>query len=370
MSNNSNNANKSTLVNSLTKGAKTLIFPLISIIISIFVAVFFVMWAKGYSLGQYFSALTDLFKTIWKGSFGNQKKALDSLIYITPMVFTGVAHSIAFRTGLFNIGVSGQFVLGMVGAGIVGLIPGLSPFIHIPLMIVAGIVAGGLWAAIPGYLKAKVGTNEVVNTIMMNYIALYFANWVVLRTIFTVKGKARTPNIMDGAQMMKIASGSRASWAIVIAVIFAILAYVLLWKTRTGYELRAVGINPHGSEYGGINIAKNTVLAMVISGAIAGIGGAMHVSGTILNVTDMGSLPSYGFDGIAVALLAKNNPIGCIASAILFGALRASSRTLQISGIPKQIVFLIQGIIIIFVAVDYIYEYIGKKRRKGAMINE
>lgn len=356
--------------NAMLNKLKTLMFPLISIIISIFVAVFFVMWAKGYSITQYFTALNNLFSVIWKGSFGSKKNALNSLVYITPLIFTGVANAVAFKTGLFNIGAAGQFLLGMIAAGIVGLIPGLSPIIHIPLIIIAGVVAGGIWAAVPGYLKAKSGTNEVVNTIMMNYIALYFVNWVVLRTVFTVKGAASTPKIQASAQFAKIVPGmSRASWAIVLAVIVAIFIAWLLWKTTIGYELRGVGINPYGAEYGGVNIAKNTVLAMVLSGAIAGIGGAVHVSGTMLNVTDMTVLPTYGFDGIAVALLAKSNPVGCVASAVLFGALRSSSKALQLNGIPKEIVFLIQGIIIIFVATDYIYKYIAEKKRKGAMIN-
>ncbi|WBW98808.1 ABC transporter permease [Oceanirhabdus sp. W0125-5] len=367
MSNKKNEAKQSPLMNNV----KALAFPLLSILISIFVAVFFVIWAKPeFTLLDYPKAFVDLFENIWSGAFGKTKKTLDTLIYVTPLLFTGIAHSLAFRTGLFNIGVEGQFVLGMLGAALVGMIPGLPMFIHIPLMILAGIVFGGLWAAIPGYLKAKIGANEVVNTIMMNYIALYLINYVVLRTAFGIPNAAKTYNIAASAQVPKImADLSRGSWAIAIAVLFAILAYILLWKTTIGYELRAVGINPHGAEYGGINIAKNTVLSMVISGAIAGIGGAMQVAGTAHNVTDYVSLPGYGFDGIAVALLAKNNPIACIASAILFGALRASSRTLQINGIPKEIISLIQAIIIIFVAIDFVYRWLGKRKKKGAIVN-
>ena len=356
--------------NPVIDGLKKLALPMISVFLSMFIAVFFVMWAKHYSITQYFTAVEKLFSGIWAGSFGNPKRAMNTLIYITPLMFTGVANAVAFKTGLFNIGVAGQFVLGMVAAAIVGIIPGLSPIIHIPLMIIAGSIAGGLWAAVPGYLKAKIGTNEVVNTIMMNYIALYFANWVILRTVFTVKGEAATPLIQKSAQLARFAPDmSRASYGIFVALACAIFIYWLLWKTKIGYEIRAVGLSPYAAEYGGINIAKNTILAMLISGAIAGIGGAMHVSGTMLRVTDMTTLPTYGFDGIAVALLAKSNPIGCIASAVLFGALRSSSTTLQINGIPKEIVFLVQGVVIIFVATDYVYKYIAEKRRKGAIIN-
>lgn len=351
---------------------KAIGFPLISIFISLFVAVFFVIAAKdNYTLLDYPKALVELVSSVWTGAFGKPKTTLNTLIHVTPLLFTGIAHSLAFRTGLFNIGVEGQFALGMVGAAMAGLIPGLPMIIHIPIMILAGIVFGGLWAFVPGFLKAKIGANEVVNTIMMNYIALSVLNFVVLRTSFGVPNDAKTYMIQESAMIPKINETlSRGSWAIGIAALFAVITFIILWKTTLGYELRAVGINPYGAEYGGINIAKNTILSMVFSGALAGIGGAMHVAGTAGNLTDYVALPGYGFEGIAVALLAKNNPIGCIASAFLFGALRASSRYLQINDIPKEIVLLIQSIIIIFVAIDVVNRYIAaRKKRKEAITN-
>jgi len=349
---------------------KTLAFPLFSIVISIFVAVFFVMWAKGYSIFQYFSALGDLFGLIFKGGFGNTRVTFVTLSEVTPLIFTGVANAVAFKCGLFNIGVAGQFILGMVAAAIVGTVPGLNPIIHTILMILAGFIAGGIWGAIPGYLKAKVGTHEVINTIMMNYISMALANFIILRTAFGVAGKSSTPDIQKSAQLHRFVTGSGANISIFLAIVVAIFIFWLLWKTIVGYEIRAVGINPHAAEYGGINIAKNIILAMALSGAIAGVGGATHVAGVLHNVKDFMSLPSYGFDGIAVALLAKSNPIGCIASALLFGTLNSSSRTLQLNGIPKEIVYLIQAIIIIFVATDYIVKYFSEKKKKGAFTNE
>jgi general nucleoside transport system permease protein len=349
---------------------KNLAFPMFAIIVSIFVAVFFVMWAKDYSILQYFSALEDLFTTIWNGSFGDTSRTLVTLEYVTPLIFTGVAHSIAFRTGLFNIGVEGQFILGMVSAAAIGLIPGLNPWIHVPLIVIGGMVAGSLWAAIPGYLKAKTGTNEVINTIMMNYIGMYLANWIILRSPLGIKGKASTPIIQKSAQLFRFSDMSRANISIFIAIFCAFIVFWMLWKTTTGYELRAVGINPHGAEYGGINIKRNIILSMALSGAVAGIGGATHVAGIFHQSQDFMGFTGFGFDGIAVALLAKSNPVACIASAILFGALNSSSKTLQINGIPKEIVYLIQSIIIIFVATDYILKYFSeKKKKKEAMIN-
>jgi general nucleoside transport system permease protein len=354
---------------SLAESVKSLAFPLFSIIISIFVAVFFVMWAKNYSITQYFTALTDLFKTIWKGSFGNERKSLETLVYVTPLIFTGVANAIAFKTGLFNIGVEGQFIVGMIAAAIVGLIPGLSPFIHIPLVILSGMLAGAIWGAIPGYLKAKFGTNEVINTIMMNYIAMYFANWVTLRSVFSIQAKATTPVIQASAQLHRFSVMSQANVGIFIAIVAAIFIYWLITKTTIGYEIRACGINPFGAEYGGISKAKNIVLAMVLSGTLAGMGGAVHMAGVKLQSQDFMSFPGFGMDGIAVALLAKSNPLGCIAAAVLFGALNSSSKALQLNHIPKEIVFLIQSIIIIFVATDYIVKYFEAKKKKGELIH-
>ena len=357
---------KSKLVNN---AFKALSFPFFAIIVAIFVAVFFVMWAKEYSILQYFSALGDLFGLIYKGGFGSKRVTFVTIAEVTPLIFTGVANAVAFKCGLFNIGVAGQFILGMLAAAIVGTIPGLSPIVHIGLMIIAGLVAGGLWGAIPGYLKAKVGTHEVINTIMMNYIAMALANFVILRTSFGVAGKATTPTIQESAKLARFVSGSGANVSIFLAIAVAIFIFWLLWKTTVGYEIRAVGINPDGAEYGGINVAKNTIFAMLLSGGIAGVGGATHVAGVLHNVKDFMALPSYGFDGIAVALLAKSNPIGCIASALLFGTLNSSARTLQLNGIPKDIVYLIQAIIIIFVATDYIVKYFSEKKKKEAITN-
>lgn len=349
--------------------AKAILFPIVAVILSLFISVFFVMWAKGYPITQYFTALSDLVSTIWRGSFGTPKNVLSTIAEVTPLIFTGVANAVAFRCGLFNIGVGGQFVLGMLGGALIGVIPGLSPVIHIPLMILGGIVFGGIWGAIPGFLKAKFGTSEVINTIMMNYISIALANYFILRTAFGVEGKSSSPTIQASAMIPRFIESNGANYSVFIGIIVAILMAFLLWKTTTGYEIRAVGINPHGAEYGGINIAKKAVLAMVLSGAIAGLGGATHVAGVKHLIQDFMVVPSYGFDGIAVALLAKKNPIGCILAAVLFGALNSSSRALQISGIPKEIVFLIQSVIIIFVATDYIITYFDNKKKKGEIMN-
>lgn len=357
------------ILKSIVDSLKSLLFPIFAIIVSIFVSVFFVMWVKGYGITEYFSALGELFSLVWKGSFATERNTYITISYVTPLIFTGVANAIAFRCGLFNIGAEGQFLMGMVAGGILGLIPGLNPLVHAIIIIVGGIIIGGIWAGIPGALKAKFGTNEVINTIMMNYIGLNLANWIVKKSVFAIPGKSSTPFIQDSAKLLRLNDMADANVSIFIAIAFAVFIFWLLWKTTIGYDIRAVGINPFASEYGGVNVSKNVVLAMVLSGAIAGIGGATHIAGVRHQLQDFMSLPGFGFDGMAVALLAKSNPIGCIAAAVLFGALKSSSTVLQLNDIPKEIVFLIQSIIIIFVATDYILKYFSDKKKKGEVVN-
>ncbi|WP_125153430.1 ABC transporter permease [Clostridium rectalis] len=340
----------------------------ISIILALFISVFFVMWAKDYNFTK---ASGLLFKSIWKGSFGSKANLIETFVFATPLIFTGLAHAVAFRTGLFNIGVEGQFIMGMIIATLVGLIPGIPAIVHIPLTILAGTVAGALWAGIPGYLKARVGTNEVVNTIMLNFVAKSVSNYFTMGP-FHMQDSATTPNIQKSSELFRfLGQFNRLNVSLIIAIVFAFLVYILLWKTTTGYEIRAVGLSPTSAEYGGISIKKNIILAMVISGIIAGLGGATHVMGVQHQSMQLGGFPGYGMDGIAVALVAKSNPIGVIFSAILFAALNYSSGTLMLAGIPKTIVYLIQGIIILFIAGEYAFKLISQRmKKKEALANE
>lgn len=352
--------------NILKSAANSLLFPFIAIVVALLIAIFFVMWAKQ---TDFFDGAFVLFSSIWNGSFGQKDNLIETFVYTTPLIFTGLANAVAFKTGLFNIGVEGQFTVGVLMATIVGLIPGIPALLHIILVLAAGAAAGMIWGGIPGYLKAKVGTNEVVNTIMMNYIALYLSNYLVMGP-FNKTGLAQTPDIQPSAMLWRfLGSDQRLSTGIFIGIIFIILIYYFFWKTTWGYEIRAVGLNAHAAEYGGISIKKNIILAMLISGGIAGVGGAVYLAGTQMHTIQTVSFIGYGLDGIAVALLAKSHPVGILFSAILFGALNTSSISLQMANIPKQIVYLIQGIIIIFIAADYVYKWILEKRRKEAKVN-
>lgn len=343
------------------EACKPVIFSLISIVVALLVAVIFVMIS---SKEGFFTSASNLFSSIWKGSFGDFDAIAETFVFVTPFIFTGLANAIAFKTGLFNIGAEGQFIIGMLGASIVGLIPGIPHIIHITLIVIAGIVCGGVWAGIPGWLKAKVGTNEVVSTIMMNFIGMNLLNYIVMGAI-NDPGQAQSKQIQASAMLGRVfGQSNRTSTALIMGIILAFLVAILLWKTTVGYEIRAVGLSPYAAEYGGISIKKNIILAMVLSGAIAGLGGATHVAGIQYKAIQLFGFTGFGTTGITVALLAKSNPIGVIFSAILFGALESSSLTLQMNGIPKDIVYLVQSIIILFVAGDAVYKIVGDKLKK------
>lgn len=350
----------------LNAALKQVFFSLISVLIAMIIAVFFIMWSKG---SNFFESMELLFKAFWKGSFGNVRSFSETIVYTTIYLFTGLAHLIAFKTNLFNIGVEGQFLIGMLAAVIVGIIPGIPFIIHIFLILFVGIAAGAFWAFIPAFLKVKLNSNEVVNTIMMNFIALNIVNLSIntflkdpnYQSSYTIQESAIIPNLFSYP-------GTRASYGIFIGIVCVVLMYIFINKTRIGYELRSVGYNKYASEYGGINIKKSVIISMIISGAIAGLGGAVMLSGVTHKIPRLQGLLNYGFDGIAVTLIANNNPIGIIFSSFLFGALNASSLELQFNGVPKDIVFIIQSIIILFIAGKYVFKYISiHVRKRGAL---
>ncbi len=340
-----------------------ILFSLISIFISILIAVFFVMWSKGFGFTESFNLLI---KSFWNGSFGNIFSFSETLVYSTIYMFTGIAHLVAFRTNLFNIGVEGQFIVGMLASVIVGMIPGIPSLIHIFLIFLSGIFAGALWAFVPAFLKVKLNSNEVVNTIMMNFISMHLLN-LCITSFLKEPGYDSTYSILPSAMLPRLFSESatRANYGIFLGIFVVILIYLFINRTKNGYELRSVGYNKYASEYGGINIKKSIIISMVISGVIAGLGGAVFVSGVQHRVPKLHAFLNYGFDGIAVALVARNNPIAVVITSILFGALNAASLELQFNGIPKDIVFLVQAIIILFIAGEYLFKFILNKFKKG-----
>jgi ABC-type uncharacterized transport system permease subunit len=297
--------------------------------------------------------------------FGGSYNIGETIRQITPLIFSGLAVAFAFRTGLFNIGAEGQFIMGMLTSCVVGISLDVPAYIHAPLAILAGAVAGGLWGAIAGYLKAARGVHEVITTIMLNWIALYFANYV-LKSFFVPEGQQRSEFVKESAiitvgWLSDMFGGARLHWGTLLAILAAIFFYVFLWKTKSGFELRAVGLNPHASEYAGMNVNKNVVTAMFTGGMFAGIGGACETLGVFHYQAIMPAMPGYGFDGIAVALIGGNTPLGVVLGAILFGMLTFGASGMKFgAGVPVELIRVVIASVIFFVAAHGIVKFLVK----------
>lgn len=305
---------------------------------------------------------------LFGGSLGSLYGITETLISTTPLVFAGLAVAFAFYCGLFNIGVEGQLVIGALAASWVGFaFTGLPPILHIPLAMLVGALAGAGWSAIAGVLKAWRGVHEVISTIMLNYIAFRVSAYMV-GTHGPLKAPGQlpaSPFIQDSARLFPLIPDTRFSGGIFIAVITALVVAYLLWNTRLGYRIRAVGKSPTAAEFGGVSSRRQIVLTMSISGALAGLAGTIEVLGLHYRFYDSFS-PGYGFDAIAIALLGALHPLGVIAASLLFGVLRAGSVEMQQSaGVSKDIIFAISGMIIFFIALRVVMsEFLSRRSTK------
>ena len=315
------------------------------------------------------------YSALIRGAFGDLFSIGETLENTTPLVLTGLAVAFAFRAKMFNIGAEGQFLVGSLAGTWVGINLSLPAIIHIPLVLLAGFLAGGLWGGIAGILKATRGVHEVISTIMLNFIALFLVDFIVLGPMKEVSDLdiPQTEKILTTAQLPKILPPSRLSAGILIALVAAYAIWWLLWKTTIGYEIRAVGLNPAASEYGGIRPNFNMFLAMLISGGLAGLGGAIIISGLFLRYIQ-GFSPGYGFAAIAVSLVGANNPPGVVLAALLFAILNTGARGMQnVAGVPQDTVLIIQALVIFFVAAPQIVRGLPAwwaKRRAGEMVGD
>ena len=277
----------------------------------------------------------------------------ESLVSSTPYIFAGLAVALGFRVGLFNIGVEGQLFIGAVFAVTAGIyLTGLPAIIHIPLALLAGMIGGGLWGFIPGWLKAKTGGHEVINTIMMNYVAFRVSEYLLRGPLKNPEGFSPVSAwIQDTAKLPRFFQAPiRFHMGFFVALAIAWVVYWFLFKTTWGYTLRTVGANPRAAKYAGMNITQSTVLAMVLSGGLAGLAGANEVLGVNYNLAVAFS-SGYGFDAIALALLGKSHPFGVVLAALLFGFLRNGAIQMQLTaGIPIDIISVLQAFILAFIA--------------------
>ena len=290
----------------------------------------------------------------------------ETIVTATPLILTGLSVALAFKSGLFNIGAQGQFIFGAIGASYVGFHFDLPVGIHIIAAATAGMFLAAIWGGIVGLLKAKTGAHEVILTIMMNYIAGYFILWLLKTTAFLRPGRIDpiAPEVAESARLPLLAGENfRIHAGIFVALGAALFVWWLLTKTTIGYKFRAVGANSQAARTAGISVPFVITATMMICGALAGLGGAVHVLGSehALNADVAGSL---GFDAITVALLGRAQPLGTVFAALLFGALHAGGRMMQSNtGVPLDIVVVTQGLIVLFIAAPAFVRYIFRLKK-------
>jgi simple sugar transport system permease protein len=296
---------------------------------------------------------------------------LESLVTATPYIFAGLAVALGFRSGLFNIGVEGQLYIGAACSTFVGYaVTGLPGFIHMPLALLAGAVGGGIWGFIPGWLKAKTGGHEVINTIMMNWIAINFTGWLVSAGPLqrpNSGGNPISPEVLPSAQIPHFFPDPiRFHLGFFIALLFAWIVSWFLFKTTWGFNLRTVGANPNAGKYAGMNIVRNTVIAMTLSGALAGLAGANQIL-AVDHTFSTSVSAGYGFDSIALALLGNSTPLGVVLASLLFGFLNnGATQMMRDAFIPISIISVIQSFIIVFIAAPAVIRAIYRIRELKA----
>jgi len=350
------------------------LIPVISIILGFLVGII-IMVLSNLNAGYLFTALL-------RGVFGINTKFIGTsravfnaryigeyLVSSMPLILTGLSVAFAYRCGLFNIGAEGQVMMGSLFCTIVALsFPTLPKVILLPMVIIAGALGGTLWGFIPGFFKAKYNVHEVVVTIMLNYVAMFALNLGVK----SLPGSSlvRTVDFPDAAILgspflKELTHNSRLHWGFIIVIIAVYAFHYIMNKTTFGYELRAVGFNSDAAKYAGINVNRNAILAMTLSGTFAGLAGCLITCGTFNYARVIPAFENYGFNGIVAALIGGNTAIGSVFGGLLFGALQAIQPIMQANGIPRDIAIIITSSIIIFVAmkngIRSVLNKIGKK---------
>ena len=325
---------------------------------------------------------------IMKGIFSRPKYMSYVIIYSTPLIVTGLSVAFALRTGLFNIGAEGQYIIGAIVAAAAGYFFKLPLILHVTVAIGLAIIAAALWGGLAGYIKARFGVHEVISTIMLNWIALYLSNYVVTLKSFASQGTGKTYTIQSSAKINLFSEwriteagiefirshrvlGDILKSPINLGFIFAILLAVLVWyvlnKTTLGYELRAVGINPHAAEAGGINVRTSMVTSMLFAGGLAGAAGAFQVLGVSHRIAKLAAMEGYGFDGIAVSLIGNNTGGGSVFAGLLFGALKYGGSKIQDAmQAPTEVINIMIGTIVLFVAMPKLIRLILTLKRNRA----
>jgi simple sugar transport system permease protein len=368
---------------------RALVVPALAILTALIIGAIIIWFSAPADRGTRFEVLIAAYRGLFMGAFGSRQAIANTLVEATPYILAGLAVAVAFKCGLFNIGAEGQLFIGALGSVTAGFaIIGLPAIIHLPLALLAGAVAGGIWGAIPGYLRARTGAHEVITTIMLNYIAFRLLDYLVNGPLRDPSGSlSRTPYIQSTAQLPRfigfvedpsltggqlyrpLIATTDPDWNLrlhlgfVIALIAVYVIWWLLNRTTTGFEIKTVGANPDAARYAGMSITKNFVLTMALSGALAGLAGTVQTLGLERNVKTLFS-SGYGFDSIAIALLARSNPVAIIPAAIFWAALNTGRGAMQATtGISSDLIRIVQALAIMFVAADQIVRWIYRLRQ-------
>lgn len=330
-----------------------ILVPLVSVICSFIVGAIMIALIGGNPIEAYMYLL--------KGAFGSTSNIGETFIKAIPLIFTGLAATFAYKCGVFNLGAEGQFVMGAVFS--IWVSTTLTSVSGVPLLLISmtlGAVAGGIWGAIPGILKIKRGLNEMIVSIMLNYVAVLFMGYIY-------SGPLREGSVPQTAavtqKLGRLISGSRVHTGIIIALVLALVIYYFLFYTSNGFKLRAVGMNQIASQFNGFQVKKLMLISFIVSGAIAGLGGSVELHGTQFRLMS-GFGQGYGFDGVAIALIGQLNPIATVLIAYLFAILRTGATTMQVgSGMPTSVIDIIQALVIVFAVAGSAWTNLPKIRQ-------
>lgn len=295
------------------------------------------------------------------------------IVYAVPYIVAGLSVAFSFRTGVFNIGAEGQFVMGSMAAAVVGILcGGLPKILLIPMCFIAAMIAGVIWGVVVGFLKTRWGINEVLSMIMFNWIAFYLSNFIAgipaiknegtAEATKTISDNART--LLDADLIKNVGLCPTANWGIIVAVIATIIVWFIIDKTTLGYQLKAVGFNKNAADYGGINVNRNMLTALAISGALAGLAGALQLMGMGGRISIFSSQEGFGFAGIVVALIGCSNPFGVLVAGIFYGGLTYGGSKLNLVGAPTQLISVIIGTIVFFISISIIFSYLKNFDKK------
>lgn len=341
----------------------TVLYTFIAIIVGFIVGAIFLLIAKISPIAAYARLIESI--------IGRPKYLVWTLIYASPLILTGLSVAFSFRTGVFNIGAEGQFVIGTLAACMVGVLVKLPPVIHAIVCMLVAAMAGCIWSLIVGILKVKRGIHEVLSFIMFNWIAFYLSNYMVnTNALHKEGGGEATKDVLESARIL-FPEGLRhsldikaANFGIIIAIIVAIGIWILIEKTTLGYKLKAVGFNSSAAKFAGIDSDKSVLMALGISGMLAGLGGAVQLLGMSGRISQFAEQEGFGFQGITVALIGASNPIGCIFAGIFYGAMKYGGSKLSMVHAPAEVVDIVMGCVILVIAISHVFRFMLKNIAK------